>query len=46
MKYFFLSMAPLFALVVVVLLAVATVRFIRWLIKKVNGDEDNPDQDS
>ena len=46
MKYFFLSMAPLFALVVVVLLAVATVRFIRWLIKKVNADEDNPDQDS
>lgn len=46
MKYFFLSMAPLFALVVVVLLAVATVRFIRWLIKKVNEDKDNPDQDS
>ena len=46
MKYFFLSMAPLFALVVVVLLAVATVRFIRWLIKKVNEDEDTPDQDS
>ena len=46
MKYFFLCMAPLFALVVVVLLAVATVRFIRWLIKKVNEDEDNPDQDS
>ena len=46
MKYFFLSMAPLFALVVVVLLAVATVRFIRWLNKKVNADEDNPDQDS
>lgn len=46
MKYFFLSMAPLFALAVVVLLAVATIRFIRWLIKKVNEDEDNPDQDS
>lgn len=46
MKYFFLSMAPLFALVVVVLLAVATVWFIRWLIKKVNEDKDNPDQDS
>ena len=46
MKYFFLSRAPLFALVVVVLLAVATVWFIRWLNKKVNEDEDNPDQDS
>jgi len=46
MKYFFLSMAPLFALAVAVLLAVAAIWFIRWLIKKVNEDEDNPDQDS
>lgn len=46
MKYFFLSMAPLFALIAAVLLAVAIIWFIRWLIKKVNEDEDNPDQES
>lgn len=43
MKYFFLSMAPLFALIVAALLAVAIIRFILWLVKKVNEDEDNPD---
>lgn len=44
MKYFFLSMAPLFVLIAAVLLAVAIIRFIRWLIKKVNESEDSSDQ--